>query len=77
VYALVFAGDLLLASGLLVLAFKMLAVERDMLAAIDRGASEHFARARVVRAQRGSRLSHGRIAVRDFQTRRQPLPWTV
>jgi len=63
VYAVVFAGDLLLASGLLVLAFKKLAVERDMLATIDRGASEHLARARVVRAQHGLRP--------------QPLPWTV
>ena len=63
VYAVVFAGDLLLASGLLVLAFKKLSVERDMLATIDRGASEHLARARVVRAQHGLRP--------------QPLPWTV
>lgn len=74
VYAVVFAGDLLLASGLLVLAFKMLSVERDMLATIERGASEYLARARVVRAQHGSRPLRDWVAGHDFPGRPQPLP---
>jgi hypothetical protein len=77
VYAAVFAGDLLLACGLLVLAFKMLSVERDMLAAIDRGASEHLARAREVRAQRGARRPRGPVAAHDVPRRPRTLPWTV
>ncbi|MGF6573104.1 hypothetical protein ABH945_005225 [Paraburkholderia sp. GAS333] len=77
VYAVVFAGDLLLACGLLVLAFKRLSVERDMLAAIDRGASEHLARAREVRAQRGARRPLGWVAGHDFPGRPRSLPWTV
>jgi hypothetical protein len=77
VYAVVFGGDLLLASGLLVLAFKMLSVERDMLATIDRGASEHLARAREARALRGARRSHDGVAGHDFPGRPRPLPWTV
>jgi hypothetical protein len=77
VYAVVFAGDLLLACGLLVLAFKMLSVEREMLATIDRGASEHLARAREVRAQRGARRPRGWVAGHDLPGRPRPLPWTV
>lgn len=77
VYAVVFAGDLLLASGLLVLAFKRLCVERDMLATIDRGASEHLARTREGRAQRGSLRPRGWVAGRDFPGRARPLPWIV
>jgi hypothetical protein len=42
VYAVVFAGDLLLTIGLIVLALQHLMIERDMLAALDRGASQQL-----------------------------------
>ena len=58
-YAVVFAGDLLLASGLIVLAFKLLTVERDMLATLDRGASAHLATSRAMRGGREARAGRG------------------
>ncbi|MGF6771595.1 hypothetical protein P3T18_004082 [Paraburkholderia sp. GAS199] len=53
VYAVVFAGDLLLASGLIVLAFQLQLVERDMLATLDRSALRRLAESRETRTQRG------------------------
>uniref|UniRef100_E1TDW5 Uncharacterized protein n=1 Tax=Burkholderia sp. (strain CCGE1003) TaxID=640512 RepID=E1TDW5_BURSG len=53
VYAVVFAGDVLLASGLIVLAFKLLILERDMLATLDRSASERLALSWKTRADAG------------------------
>lgn len=58
-YAVVFASDLLLASGLIVLAFKLLTVERDMLATLDRGTSAHLATSRAIRARRTTRTPRG------------------
>lgn len=52
-YAVVFAGDLLLTCGLIALAFKLLSVERDMLATLDRGALEWLAQSRAMRESRG------------------------
>lgn len=54
-YAVVFAGDLLLASGLIVLAFKLQMVEMKMLATLERGAIEHLAAVRGTRADRDAR----------------------
>jgi hypothetical protein len=65
-YAVVFAGNLLLANGLIVLAFKRLSVERDMLARLDRGASQHLARAREMRARRDSRRPRGELPGHDI-----------
>ena len=76
-YAVVFAGDLLLAGGLLVLAFKML-VRRARHAGHDRrGAIDRLAQARWrasnvnVHGARGEALGH------DGSTQRQSLPGTV
>jgi hypothetical protein len=77
VYAVVFAGDLLLAIGLILLAFKRLSVEQDMLTTIDRGASELLARAREERARSGSRLPRGWVMGHDVAGPSQPLPWTA
>ncbi len=55
VYAVAFAGDLLLTIGLIVLALHHLIVERDMLATLDRGALERLAEAREMRALSESR----------------------
>ncbi|WP_205999309.1 hypothetical protein [Paraburkholderia sp. Ac-20342] len=62
-YAFVFAGDLLLASGLIVLAFKLLSVERNMLATLDRSASAHRAARRAMRALRQSTETLGAARV--------------
>lgn len=42
VYAVVFAGDLLLTTGLIVLALQIVMVERDMLARLDKGALQRI-----------------------------------
>jgi hypothetical protein len=76
-YAVVFAGNLLLATGLIVLAFKRLSVERDMLARLDRGASQHLARAREMRARRDSRRPRGELAGHDIPMHARPLPSTI
>ncbi|MCC8394694.1 hypothetical protein LJ656_19050 [Paraburkholderia sp. MMS20-SJTR3] len=77
-YAFVFAGDLLLASGLLVLAFKLLSVERNMLATLDRSASAQLAASRTLRAlqRRRDRLAHV-YGQHDGITHPQPLSWNV
>lgn len=46
VYAVVFAGDLLLTTGLIVMALQILMVERDMLARLDKGALQRVIEAR-------------------------------
>ncbi|MFM0670276.1 hypothetical protein [Paraburkholderia sediminicola] len=71
-----FAGDLLLASGLIVLAFKLQIVERDMLATLDRGAMERLATSREMRAERNARGGLG-DTLGHAPAQRQPLPRTV
>ncbi|CAB3674718.1 hypothetical protein [Paraburkholderia rhynchosiae] len=75
VYAVVFAGDVLLASGLIVLAFKLVIVERDMLATLDRTASERLAMSRQTRA--GSHLTHGDSPGYDKPAQRVSLPGMI
>ncbi|MFM0172507.1 hypothetical protein PQR33_24650 [Paraburkholderia sediminicola] len=72
-----FASDLLLASGLIVLAFKLQIVERDMLATLDRGAMERLATSREMRAERNVRGGLGDTLGHDATAQRQPLPRTV
>ncbi|WP_144148604.1 hypothetical protein [Paraburkholderia sp. BCC1884] len=74
VYAVVFAGDLLLAIGLIVLAFKCLVVERDMLATLERGALERLARNRETRAADNERPALCDGLGHDLATPCQPLP---
>jgi hypothetical protein len=76
-YAVVFAGDLLLASGLIVLAFKLQIVERDMLATLERGAMDRLAANRALRAERDGRVAPGNAHGHDTPARRQSLPGTV
>ncbi|NYH14540.1 hypothetical protein [Paraburkholderia bryophila] len=76
-YAVVFAGDLLLAASLIVLAFKLLVVERDMLATLDRGAIDRLAHARLARAERESHGVRGEALGHDGSTQRQSLPGTI
>ena len=76
-YAVVFAGDLLLASGLFVLAFKLLIVERDMLATLDRSASERLAGARQMRADSDCRAARGDTRGHDTPTQCRSLPGPV
>ncbi|AJZ61338.1 putative membrane protein [Paraburkholderia fungorum] len=76
-YAVVFAGDLLLTVGLIVLALRQLVTERDMLATLDRGALEHLAGARQMRALRDSRLPRGDVLGHDTSTQRQSLPGAI
>jgi hypothetical protein len=76
-YAVVFAGDLLLASGLIVLAFKLQIVERDMLATLERGAMERLATSREMRAERNARSVPGDMLGHDTPAQRQPLPGTI
>lgn len=77
-YAVVFAGDLLLAGGLIVLALKLLTVERDMLATLDRGASAQLAVSRALRARSDSRTLHGELGGHsDTTPRTASLPDAV
>ncbi|ALE57467.1 hypothetical protein AC233_23555 [Burkholderia sp. HB1] len=77
VYAVVFAGDVLLASGLMVLAFKLLILERDMLATLDRSASQRLAVVRNMRGITGSNAAHDCLTGADEPTQRCPLPGAV
>ncbi|MFM0738124.1 hypothetical protein PQQ51_12850 [Paraburkholderia xenovorans] len=72
-YAVVFAGDLLLASGLIVLAFQLLITERDMLATLDRGALERLAESRELRAQRELLSAPGAPFGQDQRTSHRSL----
>jgi len=74
VYAVVFAGDLMLASGLIVLALKLQIVERDMLARLDRGALQRLAPSRKTRAEQASR---GDALGHDTPVQRTSLPGPV
>ncbi|WP_454828204.1 hypothetical protein [Paraburkholderia xenovorans] len=76
-YAVVFAGDLLLASGLIVLAFKLQMVEMNMLATLDRNAVERLATTRALRAERDARPARGDALGHDTPTQRQSLPGPV
>lgn len=76
-YAVVFAGDLLLASGLMVLAFKLQMVEMNMLATLERGAMEHLATTQATRADRHTRHAPDDGLGRDTPARRQSLPGPV
>lgn len=76
-YAVVFAGDLLLASGLIVLAFKLQIVERDMLATLERVAMERLAASRELRAERNGRPVPGDPPGHDTPAPRQPLPGSI
>ncbi|HZZ05510.1 MAG TPA: hypothetical protein VFE81_21775, partial [Paraburkholderia sp.] len=73
-YAVVFAGDLLLAVGLIVLALHHLIVERDMLATLDRGALARLAESREMRGLRESHSSRGDVLGHDAPVQRQSLP---
>ncbi|MFP3648076.1 hypothetical protein SB822_55505, partial [Paraburkholderia sp. SIMBA_054] len=77
VYAVVFAGDVLLASGLMVLAFKLLILERDMLATLDRSASQRLAVVRNMRGMTGSNAAHDYLPGADEPAQRCPLPGAV
>ena len=77
VYAVVFAGDLLLAIGLIVLALRQLILERDMLATLDRGALERLAESREIRGLRESHSPHGDVLGHDAPMQRQSLPGSV
>ncbi|SIO70441.1 hypothetical protein SAMN05444172_6751 [Burkholderia sp. GAS332] len=74
VYAVVFAGDLLLTIGLIVLALHHLIVERDMLATLDRGALERLAEAREMRAVSESRAPRSDTLGHDPAAPCQSLP---
>lgn len=76
-YAVVFAGDLLLASGLIVLAFKLQMVEMNMLATLERGAVERLATTRALRAERDMRPARGDALGHDTSAQRQSLPGPV
>ncbi|WP_230412923.1 hypothetical protein [Paraburkholderia antibiotica] len=77
-YAIVFAGDLLLASGLIVFAFKLLSVERNMLATLDRSASAQLAASRALRALRRPRDTLAHVyGHHEGITHPQPLTWTI
>lgn len=76
-YAVVFAGDLLLASGLIVLAFKLQMVEMKMLATLERGALEHLAMAQETRAGRQAWPVRSDTPVRDTPAKRQSLPGPI
>jgi hypothetical protein len=77
VYAVVFAGDLLLTVGLIVLALRQLMVERDMLATLDRGALERLAESREMRGLRESRSSRSDVFGHDAPVQRRSLPGPV
>ena len=49
----------------------------DMLATLDRGALEHLAGARQMRALRDSRLPRGDVLGHDTSTQRQSLPGAI
>ncbi|WGS53857.1 hypothetical protein LFL96_22720 [Paraburkholderia sp. D15] len=77
-YAVVFAGDLLLACGLIALAFKLLVVERDMLATLDRGAIDRLAHARLARVEREAlETARNEVLGHDGTTQRQTLPGAI
>jgi len=76
-YAVVFAGDLLLTIGLIVLALHHLIVERDMLATLDRGALERLAESREMRGLRESRSPHCDALGHDTPAQCQSLPGPV
>ena len=77
VYAVVFAGDVLLASGLIVLAFKLLILERDMLATLDRSASERLALARNSRTSLGPATAREPLPHHDEPSQRRSLSGMV
>ena len=76
-YAVVFAGDLLLTIGLIVLALHHLIVERDMLATLDRGALERLAEARETRGLRESQPPRSEVLGHDTSAQCQSLPGPV
>ncbi|WP_232624445.1 hypothetical protein [Paraburkholderia ginsengisoli] len=77
-YAVVFAGDLLLASGLIVLAFKLVTVERDMLATLDRRTSVHLATSRAIRTRHTARTTWGDLGGhQDIAPHATSLPHAV
>lgn len=76
-YAVVFAGDLLLASGLIVLAFKLQVVEMNMLATLERSAVGRLATTRETRADPDARTARADGLGLDTPTRRQSLPGPV
>lgn len=61
-FAVLFAGDLILASGLIVLAARLMLVERDMLATLERGTIARRAESRRLRALRDLHLHAGTAA---------------
>ncbi|MEA3083665.1 MAG: hypothetical protein QOC89_1362 [Paraburkholderia sp.] len=76
-YAVVFAGDLLLTIGLIVLALHHLIVERDMLATLDRGALERLAETREMRAIVDARWAHRDALGHDTPAQGQTLAGPV
>ncbi|WP_027801913.1 hypothetical protein [Paraburkholderia dilworthii] len=74
IYAVVFAGDVLLASGLIVLAFKLLILERDMLATLDRSAAARLLASRHMRAGAGAAAAYGGSPGQDGPAQRRSLP---
>jgi hypothetical protein len=76
-YAVVFAGDLMLASGLIVLAFKLLIVERDMLATLERGAMQRVGTSRKAPPEQDAAASRGDVLGRDTPSQRTSMPGPV
>jgi hypothetical protein len=76
-YAVVFAGDLLLTTGLIVLALHHLIVERDMLATLDRGALERLCEAREMRARLDARPAYLEALGHETSAERPSLPGVV
>ncbi|HZZ14273.1 MAG TPA: hypothetical protein VFE79_26575 [Paraburkholderia sp.] len=76
-YAVVFAADLLLTCGLIALAFKLMIVEREMLATLDRGALAQLAQlaqSRDVRVSRAAPQPHTDAWRHDTSARPHSLP---
>lgn len=77
VYAVVFAGDLMLACGLIVLAFKLMMVERDMLATLERGAVHRLGTSRQAWRERDARGPGGDALGHDTPVQRTSLPGPI
>lgn len=77
VYAVVFAGDLMLASGLIVLALKLQIVERDMLATLERGTMQRLGTSRKARTEQSAWASRGDGRGHDSTAQRTSLPGPV
>jgi hypothetical protein len=76
-YAVVFAGDLLMTIGLIVLALHYLIVERDMLATLDRGALERLAETREMRAVLEARSARRDALGHETAAQHPSLPGAV